>query len=90
MGDYQQTPELGSDVAAITLDRIGTFAEATAPAVELESLTVFADLRRELLDRAAARLGRSLSEFEVHRLTEPHPPIDSGLKILWRLAAPDS
>jgi hypothetical protein len=88
MDSYQQTPELGSDIAAIALDRIGTFAAATAPAVELESLTVFSELRRELLERAADRLDRPLEEFEVHRLTEPHPPIDAGLKILWRLAAP--
>ncbi|MGA1045617.1 MAG: hypothetical protein ACO3ZY_10515 [Phycisphaerales bacterium] len=90
MDNYRHTPVLGVDIGAIGLDRIGTFADATTPAIELESLTVFADLRRELLDRAATRLKRPLSEFEVHRLTEPHPPIESGLKIHWRLAIPGS
>jgi len=90
MDNYQRTPELGSDIGAIGLDRIGTFVEATTPAIEMESLTVFAELRRELLSRGAARLGRAIEEFEVHRLTEPHPPIESGLKIGWRLAAPGS
>jgi hypothetical protein len=90
MDNYRHTPVLGVDIGAIGLDRIGTFAEATTPAIEMESLTVFAELRRELLSRGAARLGRAIEEFEVHRLTEPHPPIESGLKIHWRLAIPGS
>jgi len=90
MDHYSRTPVLGSDMGAIDLERAGTFAEVTSPAVELESPTVFAELRRDLLSRGAARLGCRLDEFEVHRLTEPHPPIESGLRIHWRLAVPES
>lgn len=85
---FERTSQLGSDVESATLERVGGFSAVANPIEETSGLVSFSSLRRELLDRAADRLGVSLADFEVFRFSEPHPPVGSGLRVFWRLAAP--
>jgi len=86
--DYRFTPDLGSDVMSPTLDRLGDFSQVEDPLEPSDGVLGFRGLRRELLERAAARLDASLGDFEVFRASEPHPPVGSGIQLCWRLASP--
>lgn len=81
--DYRFTPHLGSDVASPSLDRVGDFSRVEDPIEPSDDVLGFRGLRRELLERAAARLHASLGDFEVFRASEPHPPVGSGIQLCW-------
>jgi len=40
----------------------------------------------ELCRRAADRLGCAISDFEIHRVVVPHPPVPCTITMWWELA----
>lgn len=88
LSSYKSIPQLGADVSSTTIEPTGHFAQVQSRPDQVADVAVFSDLRDDLLERAAARLEVKLDDFEVFRMSEAYPPLVSGLRIHWRLAAP--